>query len=93
MKIIRDIIIAAIMILAAWLIGGCTQIVLEKDRLKINTFLKSVEFDSFYYDPNDGFFQVDKYTGIPSNIELEYDPITRSFKIKAVTPAASRITE
>ncbi len=90
MKIIRDIIIivlGAMALILFMVAGGCTQIILEKDCLKINTFLKSVEFDGFYYDPNDGFFEVNKYTGIPSNIELEYDPLTRSFKIKATTNA------
>ena len=65
----------------AVLLTGCTQVILTKDRLKINTFLKETEFDSAYFDPN-GFFQVDKYKGIPSDIELEYDPLTNSFKIK-----------
>ena len=67
----------------ALLLTGCTQVILTKDRLKINTFLKSAEFDTAYYDrdPN-GFFEINKYKGIPSDIELEYDPLTNSFKIK-----------
>ena len=68
------------------MVPGCTQIILEKDRLKINTFLKSTEFDTAYFDPN-GFFEVHKYRGIPSNIELEYDPVEKAFKIKAITNA------
>jgi len=67
------------------LLAGCTQIIIEPDRMQINTFLKSTEFDSFYYDPNDGHFEVGKYRAIPSNIELQYDPLTG--KVKIVTKA------
>jgi hypothetical protein len=64
---------------------GCVQIIHERPdgtKLKINTLFKSVTSDGFYYDPND-FMQVDKYTGVPSDIVLEYDPLTNSFKFKA----------
>jgi hypothetical protein len=64
---------------------GCVQIIHERPdgtRLKINTLFKSVTSDGFYYDPND-FMQVDKYTGIPSDVELVYDPLTHTFKFIA----------
>ena len=59
----------------ALLLTGCTQVILTKDRLKINTFLKSAEFDSAYYDPN-GFFEVNKYEGITDKLEIQYNPYT-----------------
>ncbi len=66
-------------------LAGCTQIIVKKDRLQINTFLQSTKFDSFYYDPNDGFFEVGDYQAIPSNIELQYDKLTG--KVKIITKA------
>jgi hypothetical protein len=87
LQVFIGICVGVIILFVIFALSGCTQIILEKDRLQINTFLKSVEFDGFYYDPNNGFFEVDKYTGIPSNIELEYDPLTHSFKIKTATNA------
>jgi hypothetical protein len=83
--LLYEIILITLMALAVMTVmscGGCTQIILEKDRLKINTFFKTTEFDTAYFDP-EGFFQVEKYKGVPSNIEFEYDPLTKSFKIKA----------
>ena len=63
-------------------VNGCTQVIIEPDRLKVNTFLKSTEFDTAYYDP-DGIFEVSKYKGIPSDVEIVYDPLTKSFKFVA----------
>lgn len=86
-----DILIIAGMIVAALLaLQGCKQVIVEDtehgQRCKINTFLMSSEFDNFYYDPN-GIFEVGRYKGIPAEVELEYDPLTRSFKIVTKTNA------
>jgi hypothetical protein len=70
--------------LTVWFVG-CTQTIVQKPdgtRLKINTLLMTSGLESLYYDPN-GFFEVGKYKGIPSDVELEYDPLTNSFKAKA----------
>ncbi len=79
--------VGAIVCIWLILIGGCVQVIHETTptgtRLKVNTFLKSVFSDGFYYDPNDGFMEVDKYKGIPSDIVLEYDPLDNTFKFKA----------
>ena len=65
------------------LLAGCTQIIDEKpdgSRLKINTFLNSTEFDKFVHDPNG--LQIDKYSGIPVDFEVYFDPLTKSLKAK-----------
>ena len=69
--------------------NGCTQVIIEKEynatdfkqRLKINSFLMTSGLESLYYDPNNGFFEVGKYKGVPADVELEYDPLTHSFKV------------
>ena len=66
--------------LAFW-IAGCTQVIVEPDRLQINAFLMSTGFDNLYYDPN-VLFEVNKYDSIPSDIELVFDPVTRTIKAK-----------
>lgn len=71
------------------LLAGCTQLILEKDRMQINTFLKSTEFDSAYYDPN-GFFEVNKYKGIPSDVKLKYNPVTGTWEIVAESNSLER---
>ena len=65
----------------AYFAAGCAQVIIEKDRLKINTFLKTVSFDEVYYDPN-GISEVKKFKSIPADIELEYYPLTNTWKIK-----------
>ena len=62
---------------------GCTQVILTKDQLKINTFLKSTEFDNATFDASDGSFDVNKYKGLPSDVEVVYDPATHTFKFRA----------
>jgi hypothetical protein len=83
--LLTTLIYLGLFLLTIWAVG-CVQIIHEKTptgtRLKINTLFKEVTSDGLYYDPN-GFMQVDDYTGIPSDIVLEYDPITNSFKFKA----------
>jgi len=82
------------------LIGGCAQAIHTKKpvvfkgsnevhyehTLKINTLLKTVIGDGFYYDP-DGFVGLRKYQGIPAEFEIEYNPLTGigTFKVKAET--------
>ena len=65
-------------------IMGCTQVDLTPDRLKINTFLMTSGLESLTYDPN-GVFSVGKYQGIPAEIELEYNPLTNTYKATTVT--------
>ena len=66
------------------LLTGCVQVIHVKPdgtRLKINSFLNSASLNGLYHDGE--FFEVGKYKGIPSDIVLEYDPLTKSFKFKA----------
>lgn len=90
-SILKDLVILAGMIvvilmslLVAACLSGCTQVIIEPDRFKVNTFLMTSGLETLYYDPN-GFFEVGKYKGVPSNIELVYDPLTG--EIKVVTKA------
>ena len=62
---------------------GCVQIIVEKDRFKINTFLTSSGFESLHYDPNG--FDVGKYQGIPADAEFVFDPLTKTFRVKVKT--------
>ena len=63
---------------------GCTQVDLTPERLKINTFLMTSGLESLIYDPN-GVFSVGKYEGIPAEIQLEYNPLTNTYKATTVT--------
>jgi len=63
-----------------WL-GGCTQVILEKDKLKINTLFMTSGIDTLYYDPN-GIFEVNKYISIPSDMELYFDPLTKKIVLR-----------
>ena len=68
-------------LIALLFLAGCVQIIVEKDRLQINTFLKTVSFDEVVYDPN-GTSEVKKYKGIPADIELEFNQLTGTWIIK-----------
>ena len=65
----------------AYFAAGCAQIIIDKDKLKVNTLFKTVSFDKVIYDPN-GVSEVEIYKGIPADIELVYDPLTGTWKIK-----------
>ncbi len=80
-KTILWLIVIGVTILVFCSVAGCTQVIIEKDRLQINTFLMTTGFGSFYYDPN-GISEVDKYMAIPSDVELSYDPLTKTVKFK-----------
>lgn len=71
-----------LLIVAMLMFTGCVQLIVEPDRLQINSFLTTTGFEEFYYDPN-GFFEVNKYRGIPSEFELEYNPLTNTYKLKS----------
>lgn len=60
---------------------GCTQVILEPDRLQINAFLMSTGFENLYHEPN-SIFEVNRYKTVPSDIELVYDPLTGRIKAK-----------
>ena len=69
------------------MLAGCVQVIHERPdgtRLKVNTLFKSVFSDGFYYDPNDGFIEVDKYKGETDKIEFQYNPYT-GVKLKTGT--------
>jgi hypothetical protein len=78
---IISLVLAVLLFLATLWFVGCVQIIKEPDRLQINTFLKAVEFDRIVYDEND--LTIENYTGLPSNVELVYDPLTHTFKFIA----------
>ncbi len=63
------------------LVVGCTQVIVEPDRMQINAFLMSTGFETLYHEPN-AIFEVNKYRTIPSDVELVFDPITRTVKVK-----------
>ena len=66
-------------------VGGCVQVIHERPdgtKLKVNTLFKETFFEGGYYDPN-GFMELSKYKGIPSDVELVYDPKTGTFKFIA----------
>jgi hypothetical protein len=66
-------------------VSSCVQLIDERPDgsiLKVNSLFNSTSFDGLYRDPN-GFLEVGKYKGVPSDVELEYDPLTNSFKAKA----------
>ena len=81
--IITTLIYLGLFLFTLWTVG-CTQVIHTAKNgatLKVNTLFKSVWSDGAYYDPN-GFFEIDGYKGIPSDIALEFDPLTKSFKFK-----------
>jgi hypothetical protein len=76
-----------ILITAIWLllpaltvcfVSSCVQLIDRRQdgsELKINSIFSSTSFDGLYRDP-DGFLEVGKYKGIPSDIEIQYNPYT-----------------
>jgi hypothetical protein len=57
---------------------GCVQLIDRRpdgSELKINSLFNSTSFDGLYRDPN-GFLEIGKYKGIPSDIEIQYNPYT-----------------
>jgi len=68
-----------------WLLilGGCAQLVYERpdgSHLQINTFLTLTGFDGLYNDPA-GFLEIRKYSGIPANIKLKFNPFLNQYEI------------
>jgi len=80
-KHILTTLIWALVIALSYLLAGCAQIIIDKDKLKVNTLFKTVSFDKVIYDPN-GVSEVEIYKGIPADIELVYDHLTGTWKIK-----------
>jgi hypothetical protein len=70
---------AALFFATLWVVG-CTQIIIEPDRLQINTFLTTSGLKGLYYDPND-FFEVRDYEGVPADIKLRYNPVTGTVEV------------
>lgn len=79
-------VIVLVIIVVAGFMSGCTQAIVEKKkdgstRLKINTVGTHSVFDSLYFDP-DGFFDVGKYNGTPSDLVFVFDPLTNTYILK-----------
>lgn len=91
----KKLLTTALLLLIALLIGGCGQLevkntpvafegtdeVYMESSLKINTIFMSKVLNSFHYFPAKEL-SGGGYKGIPADIQLEFDPLTRSFKIK-----------
>ena len=67
-------------ILVYLLFPGCTQLIVEPDRFQVNTFLMTSGLDTLYFDPN-GFLEVGKYSGIPANIKLKFNPFLNQYEM------------
>ena len=83
MKIIRDILIAAMIILAAWLIGGCTQYERtwpDGSHLKTNTAFAGVDADEVYHDNAISIYSKIKLT--PEQIRVIADFLRNKYEIE-----------
>ena len=65
-------------------LSGCTQVIIGPDRFQINTCLMTSGLESLYFDPN-GIFEVGKYTGIPAEVTLKFNPLTNTYQMTTVT--------
>jgi hypothetical protein len=69
--------ITILALVTVWL-AGCVQLIDERpdgSKLKINSLFNTAGFDGLYREP-DGFLEINTYKGIPSNLEIQYNPYT-----------------
>jgi len=62
---------------------GCAQLVHKRpdgSRLQINTLFKLTDFDGLYNDP-EGFLEIRKYSGVPANIKLKFNPFLNQYEM------------
>jgi len=60
---------------------GCAQLVHKRpdgSRLQINTLFKMTDFDGLYYDE---FLEIRKYSGVPANIKLKFNPFLNQYEM------------
>ena len=54
------------------LVPGCTQVIVEEDRIQVNTFLKDIDFDKLNYSD----LAIERYSGQSKDVKATYSPIT-----------------
>jgi len=81
MALITGTIVGIVITMLIIALSGCTQVIVEvpEKTVKINTLLKSIDFDSLVYEPNS--LKIGRYQSIPSDVEIVFDPITKTFKL------------